>query len=101
MKRNKRVPLRRAEKSIPGSSRHLAAVESVRGVKIEDVPLGVQPNEHQTPAWVLRMREKGIDVREPRPGAVIGPFKAVPQAGALLAFWRRAVRRLRDSRAVS
>lgn len=124
MKRIKRVPLRRAGKSITDAHRQriggppelsddefrarlLGALESVRGIEIEDVfpggyaELRTQPSGQQTPEWVLRMRERGIDVREPRPGAVIEPFEAVRQAGPLLAFWRRAVRRLRDSRAVS
>jgi len=123
MKRIKRVALRRAGKSITerGLQRlgatpemsddeiraHLlAAFESVRGIEIEDVfpggyaELRTQPNAQQTPEWVLRMRERGIDVREPRSGAVIEPLKAVRQAGPLLAFWRRAVHRLRESRAV-
>ncbi|HEX8452621.1 MAG TPA: hypothetical protein VF647_11025 [Longimicrobium sp.] len=124
MKRVKRVQLRRAGGSITDPPRQrvggppemsddeireclTAAVESVRGVEIEDVfpggyaELRTQPNAQQTPAWVLRMRERGINVREPLPGAVIEPFRAVRQAGPLLAFWRRAVRRLRESRAVS
>jgi hypothetical protein len=125
MKRIKRVSLRGAGKSIldprqqrigtssPEMSdaeiraRLVAAVESVREMKIEGVFPGgwaerrVQANEHSTPTWALRMRERGVDVREPRPGAVIEPFTAVRQAGSLLAFWRRAVRRLRESRAVS
>jgi hypothetical protein len=124
MKRIKREPLRRAGKSIaeprrqpigarpPQMSDHeiracLTAVESVCEVEIEGVFPGAdaerrtRPNEHQTPVWVLRMRDRGIDVREPCPGAVIEPFEAVRQAGPLRAFWRRAVRRLRESRAVS
>jgi hypothetical protein len=125
MKRIKRVPLRRAGKRMVDSrhqridasppemsedeirARLVAALESVRGMEIEDVYPGgwserrAHPNEQQTPGWVLRMRERGIDVREPRPGAVIEPFEAVRQAGPLLAFWRRTVRRLRESRAVS
>lgn len=93
MKRIRRASPRRAETGDDKiRARPAAAVDSAE--------LRTQPNEHQTPAWVLRMRERGIDVREPRRGAVIEPFKAVRQAGPLLAFWRRAVRRLRESRAV-
>jgi hypothetical protein len=119
MKRIKRGPLRRAGKSgtdprrqrigasPPETSGDEIPVEGMRGAGIEDVfpggcaELQTQPDAQQTPEWVLRMRERGIAVREPLPGAVIEPFKAVRQAGPLLAFWRRAVRRLRDSRAVS
>jgi len=121
MKRIKRVSLRRAGKSITDPRQRIGAsppeisddeireclMTGMRGVEIEDVfpgrgaELQTPSNAQQSPEWVLRMRERGIDVREPLPGAVIAPFKAVRQAGPLLAFWRRAVRRLRESRAVS
>lgn len=124
MKRIKRVQLRRAGGSITDPPRQriggppemsddeireclMAALESVRGVEIEDVfpggyaELRTPSNAQQSPAWVLRMRERGINVREPLLGAAIEPFRAVRQAGPLLAFWRRVVRRVSESRAVS
>ena len=63
--------------------------------------MATQLDVDQTPAWVERMRERGIEVRQARPGAVIEPFQAVRQAGPLLAFWRRTMRRLREKRVVS
>jgi hypothetical protein len=106
MKRIKRDPLRSPPEMSDDEirARPMAAVESARGVDV--FPGGWIEHRNQasgqpTPAWVLRMRERGIDVREPRLGAVIEPFEAVRQAGPLLAFWRRALRRLRESRAVS
>ncbi|HEY0152355.1 MAG TPA: hypothetical protein VGB92_10175 [Longimicrobium sp.] len=61
-----------------------------------------QRNEQgTTPAWVERMRERGVNVREPEPGFVLRAYdERGREAGFLLVLWRKTVRLLRGERAV-
>lgn len=58
--------------------------------------MATQLDDEEPPAWVKRMRARGYEVTEPKPGAVIKPFEAVRESGPLVAFWRRTVRRWRQ-----